>query len=123
MDNTTLVNSTTIKEITGSDSVNRGTFTFTKEENDNISLRLDGSNKITSNVKYQNFYTLILIMRKDLNSIGRIFDSSTENQLFGFWSNQVGSVWLTENVKLSHKTNDGKRKFMILRNIDDSKVA
>ena len=42
MDNTTLVNSTTIKEITGS-SVNRGTFTFAKEENDNISLRLDRS--------------------------------------------------------------------------------
>ena len=52
MDNTTLVNSTTIEEITGSDSVNRGTFTFTKEDDDNISLRLDGSNKITSNVKY-----------------------------------------------------------------------
>ena len=55
MDNLTLANST-IKEITGSDSVNRGTYTFTKENNDNISLRLDGSNKITSNVKYQNFY-------------------------------------------------------------------
>ena len=66
MDNTTLVNSTTIEEITGSDSVNRGTFTFTKEDDDNISLRLDGSNKITSNVKYQNFYTFILIMSKDL---------------------------------------------------------
>ena len=42
MDNTTLANSTTIKEITGSDSVNRGTFTFTKEDDHNISLRLDG---------------------------------------------------------------------------------
>ena len=59
MDNTTLVNSTMVKEITGSDSVNRGTFTFTKEENENISLQSDGSNKITSNVKYQNFYTFI----------------------------------------------------------------
>ena len=89
MDNTTLVNSTTIKEITGSDSVNRGTFTFTKEENDNISIRIDGSNKITSNIKYQNFCTFILIMSKDSNSIGRLFNNSTENQLFGFWSNQV----------------------------------
>ena len=119
----TLANSTTIKEITGSDSVNRGTFTFTKEDDDNISLRLDGSNKITSNVKYQNFYTFILIMSKDLNSIGRLFNNSTENQLFGFWSNQVGSIWLNDDVKLNHKTNDGKRKFMILRNNDDSKDA
>ena len=114
MNNTTLVNSITIKEITGSDSVNRGTFAFTKEEIDNISLRLDGSNKITSNVKYENFYTFILIMSKDSNSIGRLFNNSTENQLFGFWSNQVGSVWLNGNVKLNHKTNDGERKFMIL---------
>ena len=59
MDNSTFANSTTIKEITESDSVNRGTFTFTKEENDTISLQLDGSNKITSNVKCQNFYTFI----------------------------------------------------------------
>ena len=123
MDNTTLVNSTAIKEITGSDSVNRGTFTFTKEDDDNISLRLDGSNKITSNVKYQNFYTFILIMSKDLNSIGRLFNNSTENQLFGFWSNQVGSIWLNDDVKINHKINDGKRKFMILRNNDDSKDA
>ena len=48
---------------------------------------------------------------------------STENQLFEFWSNQVGSVWLNGNVKLNHKTNDGKRKFMILRNNDNSKDA
>ena len=59
-------------------------------------------------------------MSKDSNSIGRLF---TENQLFGFWSNQVGSVWLNGNVKLNHKTNDGKRKFMILRNNGDSKDA
>ena len=122
MDNTTLVNSTTIREITGSDSVNRGTFTFTKEENENLSLRLDRSNKITSNVKYQNFYTFILVMGKDLNSIGRLFNNSVENQLFGFWSNQVGSIWLNDIVKLNHKINDGKRKFMILRNNNDCMV-
>ena len=61
MDNATLANLTTIKEKKGSDSVNKGTFTFTKEENDNISLRLDRTNKTTSNVKYQNFCTFILI--------------------------------------------------------------
>ena len=75
MDNTTLANSTTIKEITGSDSVNRRTFTFTKKDDNIVSLRLDGSNKITSNVKYQNFYTFILIMSKDSNSIVRLFNN------------------------------------------------
>ena len=74
MDNTTLVNSTTIKEITVSDNVNRGTFPFTKEDNDNTSLRLDWSNKITSNVKYRNFCMFIL-MSKDSNSIGRLFNN------------------------------------------------
>ena len=62
-------------------------------------------------------------MSKDSNSIGRLFNSTVENQLFGFWSNQVGSAWLNGNVKLNHKTNDGKRKFMILRNNDDSIYA
>ena len=62
-------------------------------------------------------------MSKDLNSIGRLFNNSAENQLFGFWNNQVGSIWLNGNVKLNHKTNDGKRKFMILRNNDNSKDA
>ena len=58
-------------------------------------------------------------MCKDSNLIGRLFNSSTENQLLGFWSNQVVSVWLNGNVKLNHKTNDGKRKFTILRNNDN----
>ena len=78
MDNTTLVNSTTIKEITEIDSVNRGIFTFTKEDA-NISLTLDGSNKITSNIKHQTFYMFVLIMSKDSNEI--LFKNSTENQL------------------------------------------
>ena len=60
-------------------------------------------------------------MSIDLTSIGRLFNNSTENQVFGFWSNQVGSVWLNDDVKINHKTNDGKIKFMILRNNDDLK--
>ena len=62
-------------------------------------------------------------MRKDLNSIGRLFNSSTENQLFGFWGNQVGSVWLNADVKLQYKNNDGKRKFLILRDNNGTKDA
>ena len=49
-------------------------------------------------------------MEKDINSNGRLFNHTSENQLFGFWGNQVRSIWLDANVKLNHKDNDSKRK-------------
>ena len=45
MDESTLTKSTGIEEITGSNSVNSGTF-FVKEEDINIGLRLSGFNEI-----------------------------------------------------------------------------
>ena len=62
-------------------------------------------------------------MKKDLNSSGRIINNSSENQLFGFWVNYVGSIWLNANVNLRYETNDGKQKFLILRNNNDIKDA
>ena len=100
-----------------------GTFKYIKENDENISLRLNGDNQILSVSKFKKHYTFILIMRKDLNSNGRLFNNSTENQLFGFWGNQVGSIWLNANVKLQHETNDAKRKFLILRNNNGTKDA
>ena len=56
MDKSTLTKSTGIEEITGSDSVNSGTFVFLKEEDNNIGLRLSGANRILSMSKCQNYY-------------------------------------------------------------------
>ena len=47
-------------------------------------------------------------MKKDLNSGGRLFNNSSENQLFGFWGKYVGSIWLNGDVNLRYETNDGK---------------
>ena len=110
-DNLTIVNSSDIKEITGSDCVISGTFKYVKENDENISLRLNGDNRILSVVTFEKHYTFILIMRKDSSSIGRLFNNSSENQLFGFWGNHVGSVWLNADLNLRYKVNDGKRKF------------
>ena len=54
MDESTLTKSIGIEEITGSRSVNSGTFAFIKEYN-NIGLRLSGANRILTTSKYQNF--------------------------------------------------------------------
>ena len=112
MDESTLTKSAGIEEITGSGSIISGTFAFIKEDN-NIGLRLSGDNRTLSTSKHQNYYTLILNMKKDLNSSGRLFNNSSENQLFGFWGNYVGSIWLNAYVNLRYETNDGKRKFLI----------
>ncbi len=122
-DSSTLVNSTNIKEITGNGCAQSGTFTYVNENDVNISLRLNGSNQILSVAKYQNYYTFFLIMKKDLNSYGRLFNNIIENQTFGFMGNQVGNIWLNADVKASFRVNDGKRKFMILRNNNGRKDA
>ena len=58
-------------------------------------------------------------MKKDLNSGERLFNNNSENKLFGFWGNYVGSIWLNADVNLRYETNYGKRKFLILRNNKD----
>ena len=73
--------------------------------------------------KHQNYYMFILIMKKYINSDGRLYNNSSENQLFGFWGDYVGSIWLNADVNLRYETNDGKRKFLILRNNNDIKDA
>ena len=98
MNESTLTKSTGIEEITGSGSVNSGTFAFIKDNN--IGLKLSGAHRILSTSKYQNYYKYILIMKKDLNSGGRLFNNSSENQLFGFWGIYVGSIWLNADVNL-----------------------
>ena len=128
LDLTSINNSShTITEMTKSGSTDSGTFTYSRLiENTaltNIILRLDGANRITSVSKYANYYTFILIMEKDINSSGRLFNHSSANQLFGFWGNQVGSIWLNANVKLNHKDNESKQKFMVLRNNNGTKDA
>ena len=57
------------------------------------------------------------------NANGRLFNHTSENQLFGFWGNQVGSIWLNAILKITHKDTDSKRKFMVLRNNNDRKEA
>ena len=88
----------------------------------NASFRFDGTNNIISNFEFTTDLTFILIAKADSNSRGRLFTSSNDNILFGYWLDRKGSLWMNSDVKLNGTSlNDGNKHTYVLTMLNNVK--
>ena len=87
-------------------------------------IRLKGTNRIVSSETYTTKFTFFFVISADSNSSGRLITSDEGNDLFGYWTQYLGSFWMDGNINLNgYKSNDGNIEFLICRNDNDVKSA